>query len=181
MKKLFELFIIVLLIIGIINLVPYTLNTLFPTTYKRQVEEYSEKYDVDKNLIYSVIKAESNFNKSAHSSKEAKGLMQLMDETALWCSEKAGISFEDIYNIDSNIALGTFYLSYLTEKYNGNETLAIAAYNAGQGNVDKWLSDTKISPDGKILLNIPFEETDKYIKKINFFKKIYSYKEKYAK
>lgn len=181
MKKLFKFGILILVIVGIINLIPYALNFLFPSTYKRQVEEYSLKYGIDKNLIYSVIKAESNFNKTAHSTKGAKGLMQLMDETAAWCSKKGNIPCEDIYNISTNIEIGTYYLSYLFKKYDGDETLAIAAYNAGQGRVDKWLSDPEISPDGEHLETIPFEETDNYIKKINFYKKIYSFKDKYAK
>jgi len=181
MKKLVSILLLAAVIVGIINFIPYASDFLFPTTYKRQIETYSEKYGVDISLIYAIIKAESNFNKNATSSKGAKGLMQLMDDTASWCSSKCGVSYDNIYNINTNLELGTFYISYLLDKYDGEETLALAAYNAGQGNVDKWLSDPDVSIDGKKLTTIPFDETDKYIKKITVFKKIYAYKGKYAK
>ena len=178
MKKLFRIIILILVIIGIIKAVPAVFDSFFPETYKRQVEECAEKYEVDKNLVFAIIKAESNFNKDAVSKKGANGLMQIMDETGKWCAEEVGLSECDLLNVECNINVGTFYLSHLLQMYEGNETLAVAAYNAGHGNVDKWLSDTEFSADGKTLDKIPFEETDKYVKKVMLYKKIYSYKDK---
>ena len=180
MKKLFRIIILILVIIGIIKAVPAVFDSFFPETYKRQVEDTAEKYNVDKNLVFAIIKAESNFNKDAVSKKGANGLMQVMDETGQWCAKEIGEAEVDLSDVSCNINLGTFYFSYLLQKYNGNEKCAIAAYNAGHGNVDKWLSDTEFSADGKNLDKIPFDETDKYVKKVMFYKKIYSYKDKNA-
>ncbi len=178
MKKLFRIIILILVIIGIIKAIPLGFDYFFPCTYKRQVEECAKKYQVDKNLIFAIIKAESNFNKDAVSKKGAKGLMQLMDETGRWCTEEIGISECELTDVECNINAGTFYFSHLLEMYSGNEKNAIAAYNAGYGNVDKWLEDKNYSGDGKTLDTIPFEETDKYVKKVMLYKKIYSYKDK---
>ena len=68
---------------------------------------------------------------------------------------------------------GCFYLKYLLDKY-GVESTALAAYNAGSGHVDEWLAESKYSPDGKTIIGAPFPETDKYIKKIAFYKKVYT-------
>lgn len=146
---------------------------LFPTPYKETVLAAAEKNNISPALLYAIIKAESNFNPSATSAKGAKGLMQLMDDTAVWCSKKSGISFSDIHIPAENIALGAFYLGYLLSMYYENVTLAAAAYNAGQGRVSRWLSDPAYSSDGKTLSEIPFPETDRYVKKVALYQKIY--------
>ena len=158
MKKLFKTLISVLVIVGIVMAVPYITDCFFPETYERQVRQCSEEYGVPKNLIMAIIKAESNFRKEALSQKGAKGLMQVMDETGEWCAEKIGISSPDLFDVETNIRIGTFYVSYLLEKYGGNEKTAVAAYNAGQGNVSKWLEDKDYSSNGTDLSKIPFEE-----------------------
>ncbi len=178
MKKLFKALLFVLAVIIAINMVPYLTDSLFPSTYIGIVEKNAEEYEVDKSLIMAIIKAESNFKRDAVSKKGAKGLMQVMDETALWCAKEMGTEKTDLLNAKCNIEVGTFYFSYLLKKYNGNEKNAIAAYNAGHGNVDKWLSDKNYSSDGDNLDKIPFEETEKYVKKVSIYKKIYSYKDK---
>lgn len=178
MKKLFKLVIFLLVVILIIQAVPFCIDYLFPIKYRAYVEFYAEEYGVDKNLIYAIIKAESNFQSDVVSKKGAKGLMQIMDTTGQWCSKEIGVSEIDLTDVKSNINAGTFYFAHLMKMYGGDEKVAIAAYNAGHGNVDKWLSDTEFSADGKTLDKIPFEETDKYVKKVMFYKKIYSFKEK---
>ena len=178
MKKLFKTVIFVLVIVGIIKVIPYITDYFFPDMYERQIEKCSEEYGVPKNLIMAIIKAESNFRKDALSQKNAKGLMQIMDETGAWCANKIGISDPDLFDVETNIRIGTFYVSYLLDKYDGNEKTAVAAYNAGQGNVSKWLKDETLSSDGKNLSKIPFEETEKYIKKVMLYKKVYNFKDK---
>ena len=178
MKKLFKAVIFVLVIVGIIKAIPYVTDYLFPSLYERQVERYSDEYGVPKNLIMAIIKAESNFTKDAVSEKGAKGLMQIMDETGEWCAKEIGISEPDLFDVETNIRIGTFYISHLIKMYDGNTETAIAAYNAGFGNVDKWLKDGTLSTDGKNLSSVPFEETDKYIKKVMLYKKVYNFKDK---
>ena len=167
-----------LAVIIVINTVPYLTDSLFPSTYSQIVEKNAEEYELDKSLIMAIIKAESNFKRDAVSKKGAKGLMQVLDETALWCAGEMGTEKPDLLNAKCNIEVGTFYFAYLLERYDGNEKNAIAAYNAGHGNVDKWLSDKNYSYDGENLDEIPFEETEKYVKKVSIYKKIYSYKDK---
>jgi len=111
-------------------------------------ERAAEQYNVPVNLVKSVAKAESNFNANAVSSCGAQGVMQLMPSTA------KSLGVQDSLNAEQNIMGGTKYLSQLLTKYNGNTTLAVAAYNAGSGNVDKY---------GGVP---PFAETQAYVKKV---------------
>ena len=142
--------------------------------YKSVVETCCREYSLDKYLVYAVIKTESNFKKDALSHKDAKGLMQVTDDTASWCIEKFNLSVsDDIYDERTNITVGCAYLSYLMEHFSGEITSVIAAYNAGQGNVSKWLSDKRYSDDGKTLKKIPYEETREYVKKVLKRREIY--------
>ena len=135
----------------------------YPQKYKEFVQKASAEYGVDELLIYSVMKAESKFNDKAMSSSGAKGLMQLMDETADWVSEKSGIKLNNIYDPETNIRLGTWYLAYLTEE-SGDLVTALACYNAGVSNVEKWCEENGTN---KIEIEqIQFEETRNYVKKI---------------
>jgi len=154
------------------------LKLFYPKKYSEIVSVYSEKYQVDDKLIYAVIKAESNFDEKAVSHKDAVGLMQLMENTALEVASKYNISIdlentkEDIANIQNNINIGTKYLSVLIEKY-GNTELAVAAYNAGIGTVDNWIEKGMINKDGSNIENIPYKETNNYVRKILRNYKVY--------
>ncbi len=137
----------------------------YPDKYSDYVGKYSEKYGVDKNLVYAVIKQESNFEEEANSRRGAKGLMQIMNDTANEIAEELGFSGMNLYNPETNINIGTKYLADLMEKYN-NMKMAIAAYNAGFGNVDKWIAQGIIKKDGSNLENIPYKETEVYLRKV---------------
>ncbi|MBR3697258.1 MAG: lytic transglycosylase domain-containing protein [Clostridia bacterium] len=150
------------------------LEKLYPRKFSNYVEEASQKYDVEESLIFAIIKNESNFIDSISSRKGAKGLMQLMEATAFEVAETMGISNIDLSNPKTNIEIGTKYYSYLYNKYK-NYRLALAAYNAGAGNVDKWISSGTLESDGSNIENIPYKETNMYVRKVLQSQKIYNY------
>lgn len=177
MKRILSIILILLVIILCVNfdkVKNFTLKKIYKIDYSKYVEKYSKEYDVDKYLIYATIKAESNFNQYAKSSQGALGLMQLLYSTAEEIAPKAGISIteETIYDAEININLGTKLLSILLQKYD-NTGLALAAYNAGSGNVDNWINKGIIKNDGSDLENIPFQETNNYVRKILMDYEIY--------
>lgn len=154
-------------------------KTQFPIKYEYFVEKYSEEYDLDKYLVYAVIRTESRFDKYAVSSANAKGLMQITDETGRFCAKKIDMdSYTEsaLFDPEININLGCYYLSYLIDKY-GDVDTALAAYNGGPGNVDEWLNDPAYSNGNGKLKDIPFKETRNYVLRVNetmeMYKEIY--------
>lgn len=174
MKKL-----IVIIIIGIIGILIFKINILpqiYPKGYSEYVEKYSQENNVDQLLIYSIIKAESNFNVNAKSRSNAIGLMQVMPSTAKEIGKYfyvEDITEKELYDAELNIKIGTAYFKSLLDKYN-NINLALIAYNAGMGNLDNWLEQEIIDKDGKNLENIPYEETKNYVKRILQNYKVYN-------
>lgn len=150
------------------------LKSLYPLKYTEFVEVYSKENNLSEDFVYAVIKCESSFKKDAVSSVGARGLMQIMPDTFDWIKGrlKDSIEYDDMFNEKDNIRYGCHLYGYLMKKYESEE-LAVAAYHAGMGNVDKWLSDKEYSSDGKTLDNIPFPSTKKYVTKVIETKKIY--------
>ena len=171
--------IIVFLLFGVFNFQDKILKKMYPQKYKEYVEKYGIQYNVDKNLVYAVIKAESNFEESAKSNKGAQGLMQLMETTAKDINKKIDnpINENEISNKlqepEYNINLGTKYLSILIEKYQNIE-IALTAYNAGIGTVDTWIENGTLKSDGTDIENVPYKETNNYVRKIIRDYKIYN-------
>jgi lytic transglycosylase catalytic len=143
------------------------LTKVYKLEYTEYVKKYANEYNVDEYLIYAIIKAESNFEPNAESHRGAKGLMQLMYSTAEDISKRIDIELneDNILDPDININLGTKYISMLIQKYN-NINLALAAYNAGSGNVDGWIEKGTLKSDGSDIENVPFTETNNYVRKI---------------
>ena len=134
----------------------YFMKRIYPLKYENVVEKYSKKYGVRESLVLAVIKTESNFNELARSKAGAVGLMQITERTFNWLKQKKGEkNSEDLYNIETNIKFGVYFLSFLISKYK-NEQVALCAYNAGIGNVDSWLKNKNYSEDTKTLIKIPF-------------------------
>ena len=127
-------------------------------------------------MVISIIKAESNFDETAVSHKNASGLMQIIEPTALWLADRMGLSdfsYDQITEPELNIQMGCYYISYLLTLYDGNEKNALAAYNAGDGTVDRWLTNSEYSEDGVSLSQVPYPETRRYITKVMNNRRIY--------
>lgn len=176
MKKTYFLLKIIVLIIFVFVLLLKIFISYFPVKYENIIEKYCEMYNVEKALVYAVINTESRFDEKSVSYKGASGLMQIMQPTADWAAQQIGIdgySYDRIYEPEINIHIGCWILNKLYEKYDGDIILVCAAYNAGTGNVSKWLKDERFSYDGKTLNKIPFKETKNYITKVALSNKVY--------
>lgn len=179
MNKFLKIFIICLItIISFIFLINFfqvdkkILMKLYPNKYSSFVEKYSDLYGVNKETIFAIIKNESNFENEVSSHKGAKGLMQLMETTANEVAINLNLEEVDLLDAQTNIQLGTKYFSILYKKYKSVE-LALAAYNAGSGNVDKWIEQGIISNTGENIENIPYKETNMYVRKVMHTMEIY--------
>ena len=141
---------------------------LYPIPYYDIVYKYSTEYNVPIEIVYAIMRTESSFDHMAVSPANAKGLMQLTDDTLDWITRyHLRIDGElDIFDPETNIMVGTYYLKYAYERY-GNWDTAYASYNAGISRVDSWLKDSRYSGDGITLYYIPFKETREYVVKIN--------------
>ncbi len=172
MKKfLVFLLAILILIYGAYNYIKY----IFPLDYSETVASCSSEFNLDEKLVYAVIKAESNFESDAASHKSAIGLMQITNGTGNWCAEKMGMTdYTDdmLKDPETNIKIGTWYLRYLLDELE-NEDYAIMAYNAGITNVRKWIDSGELTDGGERFLEVPYEETRKYILKVKIYKKVY--------
>lgn len=160
---------IIFVLFKIMRVQDIILRNIYPIEYKEYVEKYSVQNDVDKYMIYAIIKVESNFKPEVKSKSQAIGLMQLLENTAIEISnsiESKNVTEEELCQPETNIKLGTFYYAYLLKHYKGNNILALTAYNAGMGNVDSWIKTGIIKSDGSDIENIPYKETNNYVRKI---------------
>lgn len=147
---------------------------LYPVKYSEYVEKAAEDYGLDPALIYAVIRTESKFNPNCESHAGAVGLMQMMPDSFKWVQKLRKTSLDDseLENPSVNIDYGCYLLKYFLKHYK-DEKCAVAAYNAGFV-VSDWLKNKKYSPDGKTLENIPYKETEKYVKKVEQTKDMYN-------
>ncbi len=146
----------------------YYLSNTYPLEYQEYVERYAKENNIDKYLVYAVIKTESGFRPDAVSNVGARGLMQIMEDTFEWIKFKSGDDdavYYDMYDAENNIKYGCRLLGYLTEEF-GNVEAVAAAYHAGRGNVNEWLADKRYSADGIHLDKIPISDTAHYVGKI---------------
>ncbi|MBU3216581.1 lytic transglycosylase domain-containing protein [Clostridium estertheticum] len=175
-SRIIKLLILILLVIIVINIKSIFKN-FYPIKYENKIITYSKKYNVDPYLVAAVIRTESKFDDKAVSNTGAYGLMQIMPDTAIWIAGNMKLkdfNTEKSFDPEINIAMGCWYLDDLNSEFNGDLELVLAAYNGGRGNVKKWLKNKEYSSDGKTLKNIPFGETDKYVKKVKINYRIYS-------
>jgi soluble lytic murein transglycosylase len=140
----------------------------YPTPYRDLMKDASADNEVDEAWVYGITRQESRFMHYAKSGVGAAGLMQLMPATAKWIAGRAGVSGYNngmLHDLDTNIALGTYYMGYTKELMTGQETMATAAYNAGPSRAKKWMANTPL--EGAIYAeSIPFTETRLYVQKV---------------
>lgn len=146
-----------------------------PRQYRDLIEEHAAFYELEPSLVAAVILRESSFNPDAVSRLGARGLMQLMPDTAAWIAEKLGEEYTPDRSFDpgTNIRFGCWYLNYLSNRYEGDHTKTISAYHAGPGNVDAWLRNPKYSPDGVTLETIATGGTSEYVGKVLRARQVY--------
>lgn len=146
----------------------------YPVNYLEEIQKYSNEYGVDPKVVLAIMRVESNFKTDATSKVNAKGLMQVLPDTAKHVAKLLNIDVNsiDLNDAETNIKIGTYYIKYLMQNFSNMDTV-YAAYNGGIGNVNTWLKDSKYSSDGVSLYNIPSSETKHYVNKVNKALKAY--------
>lgn len=183
MKKLRSKTWLLILVVGFVLL--WTLQSewlgqwMYPIPYKDTIQQKAQDQELDPLLVAAIIRVETNYIAGRESRKGAVGVMQLMPSTAEWAMQqmklRSHFSLEQLKDeVDPNITIGTWYLKSLINMYDNNIVAAVAAYNAGPGNVNEWLKNG--TWDGSLdsaKNSIPFNETRMYVKKV------FHYYEKY--
>ena len=143
----------------------------YPQKYTEYVQYYADKYQLDPLMLYAVIRTESGFDPNAQSSVDARGLMQVTEQTFDWIKSKIApgepLEFADLYNPETAIRFGSYYFALCLERYEGDLSTAAAAYHSGWGTVDGLLKDPAYSADGRTLHTFPFTQMERYVQKIN--------------
>ena len=143
---------------------------LYPRKYEALVERWADTYDLDPLLVDAFIRTESGFDPQATSTVDARGLMQMTEETFIWLRSKIapdeGLLFANLYDPETSIRFGCYYLHLCMERYNGDVATAAAAYHSGWGTVDALLQMEEHSADGETLQGFPYSQMNHYVKKI---------------
>lgn len=180
-KLLNSLVLVFLLVLGVLCLPPVRTRmekAFYPCKYSALVEQYAAEYDLDPLLVYSFIRTESGFDPAATSSVNARGLMQMTEETFLWMRSKlaAGenVTFDDLYDPAVSLRYGCYYLHLCLQRYNGDMATAAAAYHSGWGTVDTLLQMEEHSTDGVTLQGFPYNQMHHYVEKITACYAVYT-------
>ncbi|MBQ6175147.1 MAG: transglycosylase SLT domain-containing protein [Clostridia bacterium] len=142
-----------------------------PGNYLPIIENYAQQYNLRPAFVAAIILNESSFHETAESRVGARGLMQVMEKTGSWVADRIGItnySFDKLWDPDTNVRFGCWYLNYLSKMFDGDPVLVTSAYHAGQGNVSVWLRNPDYSDDGiHIELDrIPTSDTKAYATRV---------------
>lgn len=149
-----------------------TLISNHPFRYRELIEREAEKNNLNPAFVAAIVLNESSFDPYAESYRGARGLMQLMEDTAGWVYESIGTgadySFDQMYEAETNVVYGCWYLNYLSGKFGGDPVLVAAAFHSGQTNVQNWLSDSKVSLDQRTITleNLPDGNTKTYVERV---------------
>ncbi|MBO8138276.1 MAG: lytic transglycosylase domain-containing protein [Desulfotomaculum sp.] len=150
----------------------------YPFPYRETITHYAEANGIDPFFLAALIKTESSFDPKAKSPAGAIGLLQIMPETGYWIAEQMKIpDFNPgkLYHPETSIRMGAWYLANLKQEFKGDQALVLAAYNAGRGNVKRWLEHQHWTGETKTIDQIPFPETRNYIRKVMFNYKVYKF------
>lgn len=157
-------------LIFIFAIAPVVLRAMFPMPYYEEVEEYAHKNNLKITMVYSVIKTESGFRPNVVSHRGAIGLMQITEKTGQWIASQLDVKdyqAKTLTDPEINIQFGCWYISYLLDRFSGNNELALAAYNAGEGTIRKWIESGEIKWKGNEIKSLPYPETEKYLVRVN--------------
>ena len=148
----------------------------YPVAYEALIRSYAAQNGIPPAYAAGVILAESSYRSDAVSPANAQGLMQLLPDTAQWVAGKLGETYAEgcLFDPETNIRYGCWYLGFLMRRFGGDMRNATAAYHAGQGTVDKWLSNPEYSEDGATLAVIPSSATDTYVQRVLKYYEKYS-------
>lgn len=169
-------FLLLLAVWGGLQLPSVQKKYIYPFPYQELVTEYAADYRVDRHLVAAVIKGESKFQNDVRSHRGAVGLMQLMPDTAAWIAKNLKdpqYSQERLQEPACNIRYGVWYLGDLEQEFHGNDILALAAYNAGRGNVNDWIQQYGWTRDFTDIDAIPYGETREYVRQVLKDKRAY--------
>ncbi|HBX24593.1 MAG TPA: lytic transglycosylase domain-containing protein [Desulfotomaculum sp.] len=175
--NIFRLLLLILLITAVLNY-DTIIKQFYPMPYYNAIIQHSANAGIDPYLLTAIMKTESNFNPNAVSPKGARGLMQIMPETGEWIARQSGTGpFHPdlLFDPDTCISMGAWYIADLQQEFGGNKIMVLAAYNGGRGNVRNWLDEEKISGNIRDIENIPFPETRNFVSKVLWNYKVYSW------
>ncbi len=144
------------------------IHTAFPDLFWDEVQSAAADYDYDPRIFHALVREESSFNVKARSHAGARGLSQLMPRTGTHVARKMGlnVSVDALYQPELNLRIGTNYYDSLVRRFDGNLYLSTPAYNAGEGNVEKWLAADPGRPTDEFVESIPLRETRHYVKRV---------------
>lgn len=141
-------------------------QALYPFPFQNLIQTWSAERNLNPMLVTALIRQESRFESQIESVVGAKGLMQVMPDTAAWIDQNIGAGEYNLGNPADNIKLGTWYLSYTHQEYGDNSLYAVASYNAGPGNVADWITRDNFKNADEFAQQIPFPETKNYVRSV---------------
>jgi soluble lytic murein transglycosylase len=177
MRVLLKKRVLLILLLGLIAILflksDWLAAWMYPVYYKEDIRASAASYDLEPHLVAAVIRSETNYRTGKESRKGALGLMQIMPDTADWVVQKAGFQnvSEDLLRnrADVSIQIGSWYLNSLIKQFDENNVAAVAAYNAGPGNVRKWLDSGVWNGELDHVKDIPFGETRHYVQRVIYY------------
>ena len=166
-KLIFVIILVASLILGVVAnaVIDAVYRLVYPEEYHQLVTKYAEEYSVPEELVFAIIKVESNFDPDTVSSADARGLMQMLPSTYRWLCSKLGEEYDEsnLFDPEINIKYGTYYLQYLYSRF-GSWEKVIIAYNWGEGNFSEFLQNEGYTEGDYD--SIPVGETRNYVKKV---------------
>lgn len=151
---------------------------IYPWPYRSEITQVANQLEIDPYMLAALVRVESRFNASAESAAGARGLMQVMPETASWTAKQIGIKDFHESQLDQpgiNLLIGSWYLANLFKDFHGNQVTGLAAYNAGRGNVQAWLELGQWKGTMADVDRVPFPETQLYLRAVMRNYEIYKF------